>query len=142
MKKHAKHNLMRLKTNKVQQGVVLIEALVAIVIFSMGILAMVGLQAAMIKNTSENKIRADASYLAKQSLGQAWAVTADAAGNGNLASVSCAEGNACADVSNVLPNGQRTVTVGNRGLVTVSVTWQSPGEDPHRYTTSTYVGSL
>ena len=51
-----------------QQGVVLIEALIAILIFSMGIMALLGLQAAMIKNTSDNKYRADASFIANNVL--------------------------------------------------------------------------
>ena len=54
-----------------QQGVVLLEAMIAILIFSVGVLAIVGLQAAMIKNTSESKYRADASYIAQHQLYQA-----------------------------------------------------------------------
>ena len=51
-----------LPSHAAQQGVVLLESLIAILIFSMGILALVGLQAAMISNTSNAKYRADASY--------------------------------------------------------------------------------
>ncbi|MBI5438475.1 MAG: hypothetical protein HY936_05950 [Nitrosomonadales bacterium] len=55
-----------------QQGLVLLEAMIAILIFSMGILAIVGLQAAMIKNTADSKSRVEASYIAKQRIGLMW----------------------------------------------------------------------
>ena len=48
-----------------QQGAVLIEAMVAILIFSLGVLAIVGLQANMIKNVADSKYRSEASYIAQ-----------------------------------------------------------------------------
>lgn len=120
-----------------QKGIVLLEALIAVLIFSMGILALLGLQATMIKNTSDNKYRADASFVAQERIGRMWADPS------NLANYSCTNvAAACADVSAALPNGIRTVTVGARGLVTVRVAWQLPGSDPHNFTTSTYIGAL
>lgn len=53
-----------------QSGVVLLEALIAILIFSMGILAIVGLQAAAVKNAGDAKYRSDASLLVNQLVGQ------------------------------------------------------------------------
>lgn len=55
-----------------QQGSTLLEALVAILIFSMGVLALVALQAVSIKNSIDAKYRADASYLANQIVAQMW----------------------------------------------------------------------
>src|SRR5450830_1271371 len=130
-----------LKTPVTQKGVVLLEALIAILIFSMGILALVGLQAAMVKNTSDNKYRADASFLAQQSIGLGWANATNAAGASQLANIACAANAPCSDVSNVLPNGSRTVTVGNQGLVTVNVTWNLPSGVTHSYATQTYIGA-
>ncbi len=52
-----------------QQGVMLIEALVAILIFTLGIVAVMGLQANSIAQMSEAKYRTDASYLASQIMG-------------------------------------------------------------------------
>jgi type IV pilus assembly protein PilV len=49
-----------------QKGAILLESLIAMLIFSMGILALVGLQAAMVSNTSDAKYRSVASYLAQQ----------------------------------------------------------------------------
>ena len=114
-----------------QQGVVLIEALIALLIFSMGILALVGLQAAMIKSTTENKFRADASFIAQQQLGRIWA--------GDHTNLANFVGETA--VTNMLPNGKAIIAVGARGLVTATVTWQSPGEQAHQYQASTYIDS-
>lgn len=104
----------------VQGGVILLEALIAILIFSMGILAVIGLQAASIKNTNDAKYRAEASYLANQIIGKMWVDTAWGSYSGTQ-SVS------------QLPSGERTVTVSGT-QVTVTVTWQQPGDDnTHQY---------
>ena len=47
--------------------------MIAILIFSVGVLAIVGLQATMIKNTADSKYRAEASYIAQQRIGLMWA---------------------------------------------------------------------
>lgn len=111
-----------------QHGVVLLEALIAILIFSMGILAVVGLQAAMIKNTSDSKFRADASYIAQQRVGQIWVDQA------NMANYSESD----TDISDLMPNGTRTTI--RDGVTpnqfTVTVRWQQPGTDgEHSFTT-------
>lgn len=62
-----------------QRGFALVEGLIAILIFSMGILALVGMQAAAIKTSTDAKYRADASYLANQVIGQMWADRANVA---------------------------------------------------------------
>lgn len=107
-----------------QQGVVLVEAMIAILIFSMGVLAIVGLQAAMLKNTSESKFRADASYIAQQRIGAMWIDQA------NIATY--LENNT--NISTLLPNGTRT-TAQSGVQYTVTVTWQQPGEPQHNFTT-------
>ena len=53
-----------------QQGSMLLEALIAILIFSLGILAVVGMQASAVQAVSDAKYRADASLLATQLVGQ------------------------------------------------------------------------
>jgi type IV pilus assembly protein PilV len=55
-----------------QRGSVILEALIAILIFSIGILAIIGLQAASISNSAAAKYRLDASLLANQAIGQMW----------------------------------------------------------------------
>lgn len=111
-----------------QRGVVLIEALVAILIFSVGILAVVGLQAAMIKNTAEAKYRSEASYIAQARVGQMWADPA------NLADYLETD----TDISALLPGGTRTVTQPTPGEFMVTVTWLKPGDNEtrHNFTTT------
>src|SRR5258708_35382578 len=55
-----------------QEGVMLIEALIAILIFSIGILAVVGMQATAIKNVTESKSRSEAAFLAEELMAQMW----------------------------------------------------------------------
>jgi type IV pilus assembly protein PilV len=55
-----------------QQGSVLLEALIAFLIFSMGILGVIGLQATSITNTMEARYRTDAAFLANQIIAQMW----------------------------------------------------------------------
>jgi type IV pilus assembly protein PilV len=108
-----------------QKGVVLLEAMIAILLFSIGILAVVGLQAAMIKNTSDAKYRAEASFIAQQKLGEMWADPS------NL--VNYVEANT--DISALLPNGARTVNLLAAGQVQVVIQWQQPGQtEIHNFT--------
>jgi type IV pilus assembly protein PilV len=62
-----------LNTDKAQAGVMLLEALIGILIFSLGILSLVALQATSIQLTSDAKYRTDASLLANRLIGQMWA---------------------------------------------------------------------
>lgn len=50
----------------------LIEALIAILIFSIGILAVVGMQGVAIKNVTESRSRGEAAFLAQALLAQMW----------------------------------------------------------------------
>lgn len=108
-----------------QQGVVLLEALVAILIFSMGVLALVGLQAAMVKNTSDSKYRSEASFIAQQRIGLMWSDPSNL--NTYL------ENNT--DISTQLPSGTRTVTQPAANQYVVTITWQQPGQQQHNFTT-------
>lgn len=59
---HAKH----------MQGVALLEGLFAILIFSMGVLAMLGMHVNAVNAASETKFRTDAAFLADQLIGELW----------------------------------------------------------------------
>jgi len=61
-----------IQTRSKQAGVMLLEALIAILIFSMGILAIVGMQATAIQDMGEAKYRSEAAFLADQVLAEAW----------------------------------------------------------------------
>lgn len=103
---------------KYQQGSVLLEALIAVLIFSLGILALVGLQANMLKNTGTSKFRTDASYIAQKRIGEMWADP------GNLGTY--IETNT--DIAALIPGGRRTVVQISPGNFRVTVGWTSPGE--------------
>ena len=56
-----------------QRGVMLIEALIGILIFSIGILALLGMQAVAMSATIDAKYRSEASFLANEVIGVMWA---------------------------------------------------------------------
>lgn len=116
-----------------QQGAILLEALIAVVIFSFGLLALAGLQAAMIKNTDDAKYRAEATFIAQQKLGEIWT---NAQNFGNLADYVVDEPVA------QLPNGNRTVTVSPERVVTVTVNWQLSGAESHTYSTNARIEGI
>ena len=108
-----------------QQGIVLLEALVAILLFSMGVLALVGLQAAMLKNSSDANYRAEASFIAQQRIGLIWSDPSNALNYLETGT----------DISALLPSGTRTVTQPAAGQFVVKVTWQLPEKPQHNFTT-------
>lgn len=55
-----------------QTGVMLLEALIAILVFALGVLALVGLQTLSLKQSGDAKYRADAVLLANELIGQMW----------------------------------------------------------------------
>src|SRR2546430_11129136 len=56
-----------------QTGAYLLEALIGILIFALGVLGIVGLQAASLRTTTDSAMRAEAIFAANQLLGQMWA---------------------------------------------------------------------
>jgi len=117
-----------------QQGVVLLEAMIAILIFSMSVLAIVGLQAAMIKNTSDSKYRAEASHIAQKRIGLIWSDPNNLPADGS---------NTVIAITDVLPGGSISIT--RAGVqYTVTITWQQPGaaEALHNFTTTARIAGL
>lgn len=55
-----------------QRGATLLEAMIGILIFSVGILALVGMQALAIKHMSDAKYRSDAAFFANEIIAQMW----------------------------------------------------------------------
>lgn len=132
-----------------QRGMMLIEGLLAILIFSMGVLAVVGLQAASVKNGTDAKYRADASFFANQIIGTMWANQTDLITYAHnptgapCAPVAPASANPSvaawlADVAQGLPNAdasRQQISVSPLNVVTVSVCWQSATDTtPHSHT--------
>ena len=106
-----------------QQGVMLIEALVAILIFTLGIIALMGLQANSIIQVSQAKYRTDASYLANQLIGRMWVDQADLANFATAGSAQRSDWDAA--VAATLPSGAGTVAIAGK-QVTVTITWKQP----------------
>ena len=58
---------------KYQSGVMLLEALIAILVFSFGVLGLVALQASAIQGSRDAQYRSQAAMLANDLIGQMWA---------------------------------------------------------------------
>lgn len=114
-----------------QRGSVLIEAMVALVIFSMGVLALVGLQTAMIKNSSDNRYRAEAQLIAQTHLANMMAYGGDAATY--ISQVNREK------IKADLPNGSLTFSPITNNMVSVTVGWQVPGGRHHQVNASSYL---
>ena len=121
--KNLKMNIKPLPSQ--QKGVVLLESLIAILIFSLGVLALAGLQSAMIKNTDDAKYRAEATFVAQQKLGEIWI--------NEKGLVSLADYVVADEPVSQLPNGSRSVSVDPNRVVTVTVNWTMPGGSQHAY---------
>ncbi|WP_434515702.1 type IV pilus modification protein PilV [Dechloromonas sp. ARDL1] len=121
-----------------QEGVALLEALVAILIFSIGLLGLVSLQARAIATTSDAKYRSDAAFLANKIIGVMWGDKANlaayssggVAGNVCDAGVAGANANVVAwldEVGAALPgavaNRQRIVVDAASGQVSIAICW-------------------
>lgn len=63
---------MQLSLRRTQSGAVLLESLIAVLIFSLGVLAVVGMQASAINASSDAKYRSDAAILANELIGRMW----------------------------------------------------------------------
>lgn len=142
-------------TRRQQGGVMLLEALIAILIFSIGILGVVGLQATAVRQSTEARYRSEAAHLAEQLLGTMWTsnreLTALQTQFNTCAAVTCAGYmNWLARVQATLPGvepgtpTEPAVTVDGTGIVTISVFWRSPGDSaadaPHRFDVQAQIG--
>ena len=64
--------MIRVSAPRAQHGVMLLEALIAILIFSVGILAIVGMQASAMQDLGEAKYRTQAAFMANRVVAQMW----------------------------------------------------------------------
>lgn len=145
-------------TRRTQQGMLLLEGLIAILLFSVGILAIVGLQANALRAVTQTKYRSDAGFFADEVVSQMWA------NRSNIASYAyagtgappAAIANWVGRVQGGLPGAQNhapKITVNSTAYVgppnytayqvTVQVFWQMPDElnavpqpPPHSVTTT------
>ncbi|MGE0559776.1 MAG: hypothetical protein AB7E73_10235 [Burkholderiales bacterium] len=143
-------------TLKLQHGVMLLEALIGILIFSLGILAMVGMQAAAFSASADAKNRSEAAAFATDIISKIWTRvdrTSDASiitslnnFQLNTGGSNCAFTGGAADGTNTYVTGwvsavtdsatgllgatasmqQILVSTTDLNRVTVTVCWQSP----------------
>ena len=108
-----------------QQGVMLLEALVAILIFTIGIIAVMGMQVASINEVTQAKYRTDASYLANQIIAMMWIDQPNLASYASPGSPGRITWDAT--VANTLPAGQGVIVV-NGQQVSVTIQWRLPSD--------------
>ncbi len=122
-----------------QQGFLLLEVLVALLIFAFGVLGIVGLQASMTQAQTGSKLRGDAAYLAQELIGTMWANVASI-DQYNTVTAQCDAFNPCnvlkQKVAARLPGGTLVLRPGATGLVEITITWTPPGEDTRTYATA------
>ena len=132
-----------------QRGATLLEALIGILIFSIGILALVGMQALAIKHMSDAKYRSDAAFFANEIIAQMW-VNRTSLGSYGF-SGSCTPPAAIESwVANIMDTkiGLPGVTAAANlpiinvagTTVTVTVRWQLPGgSEVHKHVTMAFI---
>jgi type IV pilus assembly protein PilV len=145
-------------SRQVQQGAFLLEALIGILIFSLGILGIVGLQAQAMRFTNDAEYRAEAVYLANSLISQMWAdkqSTLKALYDSGVGGARYTQ--FALDVQNGMPGAILTsppvvkvddptlpaAATKTSSVVQVQITWRIPG-DPittvHNYTTTGVIG--
>lgn len=129
-----------------QAGVMLLEVLIALLIFAIGALGLIGMQAVSAKLTGESKYRAEASLFADQLISQMWA---DDRTNAVLVAnyESTTGGAKYTEWKNMiqaagtgLPGATGAnaplVAIDVNNVVTVTIFWQAPEETAaHKYVT-------
>jgi type IV pilus assembly protein PilV len=152
---HSTFKRSRLATARDQRGSFILEALIAILIFSFGVLGIVALQAQSIKATNESQYRAEAVYLANSLLATMWSdkfATLKSyydKDGGQLGYTTFA-----ADVAAILPGGGANppnvqvfmpgdapeIPSTTSAIVKVNIFWHAPGEPRHEYMTYGVIG--
>jgi len=123
-----------------QQGSILLEGLVAILIFSVGILAIVGMQGAAVRASSEAKYRSEASMQASLLIGRMRVsnlaqLTVDFVPGGTAYDAWAAGLPTVLPNSDVFPPGVAFSGAANN-IATITVNWLAPGDTssiPHNY---------
>ena len=132
-----------------QRGSYLLEALIAILIFSFGILGLIGLLASSIRITNDARYRSEAANLAGAMIADMWTMTAAemdtqfASGGGKLTSWQDKARALLPSAATYPP----TVDLTQPGLspesrtVVVTVFWQMPGEtEKHQHLMTAQIG--
>lgn len=145
---------MKIRHNNIsgQTGAAMIEALIAILIFAIGVLGLLATQATGIQATSDVRNRAEATTIATEIAGDMWAApptspaTLDSLYSGTYSASSNDTHTWSLRVSSLLPNGSTIVSVpdttGAPDAVRIVVNWRVPGQDSHSYTMDTRINGV
>jgi type IV pilus assembly protein PilV len=114
-------NARKLCCGRRTRGSALVEVLVSVLLFSVGIVALVHLLGTAVKDTGEIEYRSRATAIADEQIGRMWV------DRGNLPGYEV-------DAAELpeLPGGTRTVDVDGI-VVTVTIGWQAPGGPPRNH---------
>ena len=122
-------------TRSSQGGVMLLEVLVAILVFSIGILAVVGLQGIAVRTTTDARYRSDAAFLTGELMSQIWTdpVNVSQYNYPGAGPVPARMAGWVARVNSRLPGGVAPVVTYSANaqlgeVVDITVGWQLPGE--------------
>lgn len=133
------HSMSTLSTLKRQQGVSLLEVLISVVVLSIGLLGLAGLQTVSLRNNASAYQRGLATMLAYDVIDR---MRADLPNCANFAVAFGDDGNGdVADwkgaVEAALPGGDARVVMAN-GLITVTIRWDdNRNAVPYSFTTQT-----
>jgi len=117
---------------RASRGFTLIEVLISILIFSVGILGAIGMQAKLQQSTTQNGDRARASMLANELASQMWArQTVDTSSDATLATAYAAWQTRVATSTGTgatgLPNGAGSALYNSsKKTSTITITWKAP----------------
>ncbi|WP_223871721.1 type IV pilus modification protein PilV [Candidatus Dactylopiibacterium carminicum] len=105
-----------------QRGAALLEALIAILIFSLGVLGLIGLLATSTQFSIDAEDRTRASMLANDLVAQMWEKQTVSLDSDTLS----AWESRVQDPSNGLPSANANSTVDASGVANVTITWKAP----------------
>ena len=129
------------RSSRGHKGFSLIEVLVGILIFAVGVLGIVGLQVSMTRAQTASKFRGDAAYLANELLGLMWS---DMPNIGKYSSTQCSNHPPCAawaaKTTTLLPGATTDIQITSAtGAVDIAIVWTVPSEGSHTDQTSSTV---
>lgn len=157
MKKHA-------KLPDKQAGSMVLEALISILIFSIGVLAIVGLQSVSVQQVGDAKYRSEASQLASDLIANMWTTDHTLTSlQANYATTGNGYKQWLSDVNDTLPgvsgvtanqpivnivgqSGATSTDTTNTSLVTITLYWQTPADKArgtkHNYKSVTQIAEI
>lgn len=108
-----------MNTRKTQTGSSLLESLISVVLFAMGIIALISVSAQSLNQVGQSKYRNDASYLVGELIGEIWASGAATPAAFGAAGEAAWESRVAA----TLPGGTATLDHTNDPQVDIVVSW-------------------